>query len=148
MLIKRTPIPPAAASRRTFLKLMAASSGVLAVGSVLPATLASAEESPAAPPPFPKQPDAFVRIAPDNSVTVVVKHLDKGQGIATGLATIVAEELDADWSQMRTEFAPALVPLYANRAFGIQGTGGSTAINNSWDELRYSGAAARQMLVA
>ena len=147
MLIKRMPAPPAAASRRTFLKLMAASSGVLAVGSVLPATPAAAEESPAAPPPFPKQPDAFVRIAPDNSVTVVVKHLDKGQGIATGLATIVAEELDADWSQIRTEFAPAIVPLYANRAFGIQGTGGSSGINNSWDELRYSGAAARHMLV-
>src|SRR5579863_6525058 len=143
--------PPAAQpvpSRRTFLKLMAASTGVLAVGSVLSATAASAAETPAAPPPFPKQPDAFVRIAPDNTVTVVVKHLDKGQGIATGLATIVAEELDADWSQVRTEFAPAIVPLYANRAFGIQGTGGSSGINNSWDELRYSGAAARWMLVS
>src|SRR5579859_6101170 len=143
--------PPAAQpvpSRRTFLKLMAASTGVLAVGSVLSVTTASAAETPAAPPTFPKQADAFVRIAPDNTVTVVVKHLDKGQGIATGLATIVAEELDADWSQDRTEFAPAVVPLYANRAFGIQGTGGSSGINNSWDELRYSGAAAREMLVA
>lgn len=135
-------------SRRTFLKVMAASTGVLAVGSVLvPAFPASAEEK-TAPPAFPKQPDAFVRIAPDNSVTVVVKHLDKGQGIATGIATIVAEELDADWGQIRTEFAPAIVPLYANRAFGIQGTGGSSGINNSWDELRYSGAAARWMLVS
>ena len=138
---------PAAPSRRTFMKLMAASTGVLAVGSVLSATSALAEGTPAAP-SFPKQPDAFVRIAPDNTVTVVVKHLDKGQGIATGLATIVAEELDADWSQIRTEFAPAIVPLYANRGFGIQGTGGSSGINNSWDELRYSGAAAREMLVA
>jgi len=135
-------------SRRSFLKLMAASTGILAVGSILPLAAAPAEETPAAPPPFPKEPMAFVKIAPDNSVTVVVKHLDKGQGIATGLATIVAEELDADWSQVRTEFAPAVVPLYANHAFGIQGTGGSTSINNSWDELRYSGAAARQMLVA
>ena len=138
---------PAVPSRRAFLKVMAASTGILAVGSILPDAAAAAQES-AAPPPFPKQPDAFVRIAPDNSVTVVVKHLDKGQGIATGLATIVAEELDADWSQVRTEFAPAVVPLYANRAFGIQGTGGSSGINNSWDELRYSGAAARRMLVA
>jgi isoquinoline 1-oxidoreductase beta subunit len=147
MLIK-APAAPAVPSRRTFLKVMAASTGVLAVGSVLSAMPASAEETPAAPPPFIKQPSAFVRIAPDNTVTVVVKHLDKGQGIATGLATIVAEELDADWGQIRTEFAPAMVPLYANHAFGIQGTGGSSSINNSWDELRYSGAAARQMLVA
>jgi isoquinoline 1-oxidoreductase beta subunit len=135
-----------APSRRTFLKVMAASTGVLAIGSVVPVAGGSAQES--APAAFPKEPMAFVKIGSDNSVTVVVKHLDKGQGIATGLATIVAEELDADWSQIRTEFAPAQIPLYANHAFGIQGTGGSTGINNSWDELRYSGAAARQMLVA
>jgi len=137
------PIP----SRRTFLKLMGASTGVLAVGSVLPVLSAPAQEG-AAPPPFTKEPMAFVKIAPDNTVTVMIKHLDKGQGVATGLATIVAEELDADWSQIRTEFAPAMVPLYANHALGVQVTGGSTSINNSWDELRYSGAAARQMLVA
>lgn len=133
-------------SRRSFLQLMAASSGVLAIASVIPVAPLLAQEG--APAPFPKEPMAFVKIGSDNLVTVVVKHLDKGQGIATGLATIVAEELDADWSQMRTEFAPAQMPLYANHAFGIQGTGGSTSINNSWDELRYSGAAARQMLVA
>ena len=148
MYIKPSSQPAAAPSRRSFLKLMAASTGVLAVGSVLPAPSFAAEEGAATPPPFPKEPMAFVKISPDNSVTVVVKHLDKGQGVATGLATIVAEELDADWSQIRTEFAPAVAPLYANRAFGIQGTGGSSSINNSWDELRYSGAAARQMLIA
>ena len=134
-------------SRRSFLKMMAASTGVLAIGSVLPIADLLAEEG-AAPAPFVKEPSAFVRIGGDNSVTVVVKHLDKGQGVATGLATIVAEELDADWSQMRTEFSPAQLPVYANHAFGIQGTGGSTSIFNSWDELRYAGAAARQMLVA
>lgn len=139
-IITKTP------SRRSFLKLMAASTGVLAIGSVLPVADALSQEG--APPPFIKEPMAFVRIGADNKVTVVVKHLDKGQGVATGLATIVAEELDADWSQVRTEFAPAQVPLYANHAFGMQGTGGSSSINNSWDELRYSGAAARQMLVA
>ena len=69
-------LPQPLPSRRTFLKVMAASTGILAVGSVLPAGQAAAQEN-AAPPPFPKQPDAFVRIAPDNSVTVVVKHLDK-----------------------------------------------------------------------
>ncbi len=67
---------------------------------------------------MPPTPNAFVRIAPDNIVTVIVKHLDKGQGIATGLPTIVAEELDADWAQMRYEFAPANAQLYNNLAFG------------------------------
>lgn len=130
-------------SRRTFLKMAAASTGVLAVGVILPVPGTLAGE----PPKFPHEPLAFVRIASDNTVTVVSKHLDKGQGVTTGLATIVAEELDADWSQIRTEFAPAKVPLYANRAFGIQGTGGSTSIANSWDELRWAGAAMRMMLV-
>ena len=92
-------------------------------------------------------PNAFVRVAPDNTVTVIIKHLEMGQGVYTGLAAIVAEELDADWSQMRAEHAPADVKLYANLAFGIQGTGGSTAVANSWDQLRRAGAMARAMLV-
>ncbi len=90
-----------------------------------------------------------MRIAADDTVTVVIKHLDMGQGNTTGLATIVAEELDADWAQMRATFAPADASLYNNLAFGpIQGTGGSTAVANSWIQLRKAGAAARAMLVA
>ncbi len=92
--------------------------------------------------------NAFVRVGSDDTVTVVVKHLDKGQGITTGLATIVAEELGAGWSQMRSEFAPADVEKYANLAFGVQGTGGSTSIANSWMQLRTAAAGARAMLVA
>ena len=92
-------------------------------------------------------PNAFVRVAPDNTVTVIIKHLEMGQGVYTGLSAIVAEELDADWSQMRAESAPADVKLYANLAFGMQGTGGSTAVANSWDQLRKAGATARAMLV-
>jgi isoquinoline 1-oxidoreductase beta subunit len=93
-------------------------------------------------------PNAFIRIAPDNTVTILSKHIEFGQGPFTGLATIVAEELDADWSQMRAEHAPADAKLYNNTAFGpIQGTGGSTAIANSWDQLRQAGATARAMLV-
>ncbi|MGH8502420.1 MAG: molybdopterin cofactor-binding domain-containing protein [Gammaproteobacteria bacterium] len=88
----------------------------------------------------------FIRIGTDNTVTVLCKHLDKGQGVTTGLPTIVAEELDAAWSQMRAEFAPANAKLYQNLAFGVQGTGGSTAIANSWMQLRTAGAAARAML--
>jgi isoquinoline 1-oxidoreductase subunit beta len=72
-----------------------------------------------------------------------------GQGTYTGLATIVAEELDADWAQIRVESAPADASKYANLAFGtIQGTGGSSAMANSWMQLRNAGATARAMLVA
>src|SRR5256714_14929695 len=90
----------------------------------------------------------FVKIAPDNTVTVMVKHLEMGQGPYTGLATLVAEELDADWSQMRAEGAPANNDLYKNLAFGIQGTGGSTAVANSYEQMRRAGATARAVLVA
>jgi isoquinoline 1-oxidoreductase beta subunit len=93
-------------------------------------------------------PNAFLRIAPDNTVTVLVKHIEFGQGPYTGLATLVAEELDADWSQMRAESAPSDPELYKNLAFGLQGTGGSTAIANSYQQMRQAGAAARAMLVA
>ncbi|MGA8823592.1 MAG: xanthine dehydrogenase family protein molybdopterin-binding subunit [Pseudolabrys sp.] len=94
-------------------------------------------------------PNAFVRVAPDNTVTVIIKHVEMGQGTYTGLATIVAEELDADWSQVRAESAPADATRYNNLLFGqIQGTGGSTAVANSWDQLRQAGATARAMLVA
>src|SRR5437588_5892595 len=90
----------------------------------------------------------FVKIAPDNTVTVMIKHLEMGQGPYTGLATLVAEELDADWGQMRAEGAPANNDLYKNLAFGIQGTGGSTAVANSYEQIRKAGATARAMLVA
>ncbi len=92
-------------------------------------------------------PNAFIRVAPDHSVTVLVKHIEFGQGPFTGLATLVAEEMDADWGQMRAEHAPADVKLYANLAFGVQGTGGSTAIANSFDQIRKAAATARVMLV-
>src|SRR5687767_1078127 len=90
----------------------------------------------------------FVKISPDNTVTVMIKHLEMGQGPYTGLATLVAEELDADWAQMRAEGAPANNDLYKNLAFGIQGTGGSTAVANSYEQMRKAGATARALLVA
>jgi len=93
-------------------------------------------------------PNAFVRIASDNTVTVVSKHLEMGQGTYTGLATLLAEELDADWEQVRVEGAPADVTRYKNSLLGIQATGGSTAMANSFEQMRSAGAAARAMLVA
>ncbi|GMG84602.1 xanthine dehydrogenase family protein molybdopterin-binding subunit [Paralimibaculum aggregatum] len=93
-------------------------------------------------------PNAFIRVAPDNTVTVLIKHIEFGQGPMTGLATLVAEEMDASWDQMRAEHAPSDPQIYANLAFGIQGTGGSTAIANAYLQMRRAGAAARAMLVA
>jgi len=90
----------------------------------------------------------FVRIAPDGVVTVISKHIEFGQGNHAGLAAIVAEEMDADWDKVRVEQAPANAKLYGNKFMGgTQGTGGSSAIPSSWDQLRQAGAAARAMFV-
>lgn len=89
----------------------------------------------------------FVRIAPDGVVTVVSKHIEFGQGNHAGLAAIVAEEMDADWTKVRVEQAPAIAKVFANTGMGVQGTGGSSAISNSWDQLRKAGASTRAMFV-
>lgn len=132
-------------SRRNFLKGSAAVG--LVIGFSLPlgrrAAAAAATESAAA-----FAPNAFLRIAPDSTVTVVCKHIEFGQGPYTGIATILADEIDADWDQVRVVSAPADAERYKNFAFGAQGTGGSTAIANSWDQLRNAGAEARARLIA
>lgn len=93
-------------------------------------------------------PNAFLRIGTDGTVTVVSKHLEMGQGVYTGLATLVAEELDADWLRVTVEGAPADAKRYSNLFWKAQGTGGSTAIANSYEQMRRAGATARAMLVA
>jgi isoquinoline 1-oxidoreductase beta subunit len=139
---RNQPLP--VLSRRHFLQGSTAMAGALVVATSIdlkPALAATASDPP--------MPNAFIRIAPDNTVTVMIKHLDKGQGIATGLTTIVADELDADWAQMRSAFAPADAAIYNNLFFGpIQGTGGSTSTANSWQQMRKAGAAARALLIA
>ncbi|HUL91312.1 MAG TPA: xanthine dehydrogenase family protein molybdopterin-binding subunit [Burkholderiales bacterium] len=136
-------------SRRDFLKAGAG----LTLGVALPGALAQMAgpgqggTGAAAAAAF--EPNAFVRIGSDNTVTVIVKHLEMGQGTYTGLPTLVAEELDADWSQIRVEGAPADASRYNNLFMGpMQGTGGSTAMANSFEQMRKAGAAARAMLVA
>lgn len=95
------------------------------------------------------EPNAFLRIGTDSSVTVIAKHLEMGQGTFTGLATLIAEELDADWEQVRVEGAPANAKKYNNLAWGpYQGTGGSSAMANSFEQMRQAGATAKAMLVA
>jgi isoquinoline 1-oxidoreductase beta subunit len=89
----------------------------------------------------------FIRIGADGAVTVVSKHIEFGQGSSAGLAAIVAEEMDADWDKVKVVQAPAIAKVYANLGMGVQGTGGSSAIANSWEQLRKAGAGARAMLV-
>ncbi|MCW3848533.1 xanthine dehydrogenase family protein molybdopterin-binding subunit [Sphingomonas sp. LB-2] len=115
-------------------------------GLVLGVALPAAGRAARALPDAPFAPNAFVRVSPDNLVTIIIKHVEMGQGPATGLATIVADEMDADWSQVRVEFSPANDALYKNLYFGTMGTGGSSAIANSWEQMRGAGASARAML--
>lgn len=135
---------PLGLNRRSFLAVAGGAGVGLMVGLRPDAAAALAPAEAKAAIEF----NPFVKIAPDGAVTVVVKHLDKGQGIATGLATLIAEELDADWAQVRTEFAPADPKRYANLAFQAQGTGGSTSLANSWEQYRTAAATARAMLVS
>src|SRR5688500_4959407 len=130
-------------TRRTAVQSMAG----LVIGFYLPRGLRAASAAPTnAAALF--APNAFVRIGTDNTVSVLIKHIEFGQGPFTGLATLVAEELDADWSQIRAEHAPSNPELYKNLLFGVQGTGGSSAVANSYDQMRQAGATARAMLVA
>jgi isoquinoline 1-oxidoreductase subunit beta len=92
-------------------------------------------------------PNAFIRIDPQGVTTLVMPQTEMGQGIYTALAMILAEELDADYAAIVLEHAPANEKLYANPAFGIQATGGSTSVRAFWKSLRAAGATARAMLV-
>lgn len=137
-------------SRRDFFRIGLVASAGLTLAAFVP-TESFAESVPAAAPKpgAAFAPSAFVRIAEDSTVTVICKHTEMGQGTYTGLPTIVAEELDADWAQVRAEGAPANAKLYNNLLWGpAQGTGGSSSIANSYAQLRHAGATARAMLVA
>ena len=140
---------PRRIERRAFLKgAGAASVAALTIGFEWSGSTQSAHALAAPIDPAAFAPNAFVRIGADNIITVISKHVELGQGAYTGLATVLADELDADWAQVRVESAPADATRYANLAFGkIQGTGGSSAIANSWQQLRDAGAKARAMLL-
>jgi isoquinoline 1-oxidoreductase subunit beta len=125
-------------SRRGFMLTSAAVAGSLVVGCAPQTTVSGGIAL-----------GDFVRIGKDGSVSVVAKLLEMGQGTHTGLAAIVAEELDADWAKVSVETAPADPLKYYNTFFGkgLMIVGGSTGIANSWTQLRLAGAAARAVLV-
>ncbi len=134
-------------SRRRFLGTTASLAGGLVIACFVPFGRGRlfAQEG-AAPATAAMDPNAFVRIGRDNTITILIKHSEMGQGVATSLPMVVAEELDCDWSKVRMENAPN-AQVYANSAFGIQGTGGSTSTLESFDQMRQAGAMARAMLV-
>jgi isoquinoline 1-oxidoreductase beta subunit len=136
-------------SRRGFLKITGLAGGGLILGVVLPSPGDCRAEAtaPASGVGAVFTPNAFVRVAPDGTVTVVANRSEMGQGVYTSLALLVAEEIDAEWSRVRVESAP-VDPAYNNPGFGMQVTGGSNSTRSEWTPLRKAGAAARAMLVA
>jgi len=138
-----------APSRRQFLKAGALIGGGLVVGFVVPGARRFADAAPAQAAAVSTgfAPNAFLRVGEDDTVTVLLSHSEMGQGIWTGLAMLIAEELDADWSKIRVEHAPA-AQAYAHTAFGMQMTGGSTSTWSEFDRYRQAGATARALLVA
>ncbi|WIO74667.1 xanthine dehydrogenase family protein molybdopterin-binding subunit [Porticoccaceae bacterium LTM1] len=137
-------------SRRSFLKLSSTAGAGLALGVHLSLSGCSENKEPSKVTPEGTEfsANAFVRIDPDNTVHLVMKHFEMGQGTFTGLATLIAEELDASWDQVVCESAPADGTRYNNLSWGpVQGTGGSSAMNNAFMQMRRAGAAARKMMV-
>jgi isoquinoline 1-oxidoreductase beta subunit len=137
-------------NRRNFLKLVGGVGAGLTLALNTPAVFAElAGKASSSDASGDLAPNAFIRIGTDNRVSVVIKHLEMGQGTYTGLATLVAEELDANWNQIQPEGAPADAKRYNNLHWGpMQGTGGSSAMANSFEQLRLAGATAKAMLVA
>jgi isoquinoline 1-oxidoreductase beta subunit len=128
-------------SRRGFLKLIGVGSAA-GIALQFPSAHASAKG-----PDGELIPNDFLQITPDNRISVVVKHLEMGQGTYTGLASLVAEELDANWDQIDVVSAPADAGRYKNLFWGAQGTGGSSGLANSFMQMREAGATARAMMV-
>ena len=131
-------------SRRDFIKAGAVAGGGLVLGFFMPGANKFAAAAEAPKPAY--APNAFLRIAPDNTVTVMVNRLEFGQGVHTSLPMLIAEELDCDWSQVRGELAPA-ADVYKDPSFGMQITGGSGSVAHSYIQYREIGARARAMLI-
>ena len=130
-------------TRRSFLKATAAAGGGLMIGVYLPVRGGAAAQTAAA-----FEPNVWIRITPDDTVRIMLTQIEMGQGVMTSMPMLVAEELDVDWTTIRTEWAPADAAKYGNPNFGGQQlTAGSNSVRGMWKILREAGAAARAMLV-
>ena len=134
--------PSTAPSRRAFLKVSAAAGGGLLLHAMLPSLARAAVTDPLSAPRAGATLNAFIRIAPNGTVTIMSKNPEIGQGIKTMLPMVIAEELDVDWKHVRVEQAPVDAAK-----FGRQFAGGSMATPLNYEPLRRVGAAGRQMLV-
>src|SRR5712691_3186435 len=132
--------------RRGFLRVTAGAAGGLLVSLYLDLP-AFAQEGNQTPPPKVYPPDAFVHVKPDGKILITVNRLEFGQGVQTALPMILADELDADWSEVIADLAPA-ADVYKDPLFGIQMVGGSGSIAHSFQQYRELGAKTRAMLVA
>ena len=132
-------------SRRSFLRVSASAAGGLIVSLYLDLPMMSQETVQPKPKVYP--PDAFVHIKPDGKIVIQVNRLEFGQGVQTSLPMILADEMDADWSQVVSELAPA-ADNYKDPLFGIQMVGGSGSVAHSFQQYRELGARTRAMLIA
>ncbi|HEX7289313.1 MAG TPA: xanthine dehydrogenase family protein molybdopterin-binding subunit [Candidatus Angelobacter sp.] len=136
-------------TRRAFLRASTTAAGGLLVSLYfdLPLGAAGQEGQEAKPQPKVYPPDAFVHIRPDGKIVIQVNRLEFGQGVQTALPMLLADEMDADWSQVIAELAPA-ADVYRDPLFGIQMVGGSGSIAHSFEQYRQLGAKVRAMLIA
>ncbi len=135
---------PGTMARRDFLSVVAFAGSGLVLGVHVPTRRRDgAPDAPGAE----FAPNAFVRVATDGTVTVVIGYSEMGQGILTALPMLVAEELEVDPATIRFEQGPA-ADEYKNPLFGLQATGGSSTVRGMWEPMRRAGAAAREMLLA
>src|SRR6188474_165330 len=132
-------------NRRSFIQLTTAAAGGLLISLYLDKPAALAAQQPSPPKVYP--PDAFVHVRRDGHIVITVNRLEFGQGVQTSLPMILADEMDADWSKVIAELAPA-ADVYKDPLFGIQMVGGSGSIAHSYQQYRELGAKTRAMLVA
>ncbi|MGE3262038.1 MAG: molybdopterin cofactor-binding domain-containing protein [Bacteriovoracia bacterium] len=130
-------------TRRAFLQTSALTLGGLVVAFHIPFALKKAFAAEAAAAGL--EPNAFVHIAPDGTITLIINKLEMGQGVNTSMAQLIAEELECDWTKIRSVSAP-VAPVYNHTTFGMQMTGGSSALASSWEQHRKVGATMRELL--
>src|SRR5713226_10407074 len=131
--------------RRSFIRASATVAGGMLISLYLDLPLTAQEAGQAKPKTYP--PDAFVHINPDGKIIIQVNRLEFGQGVQTSLPLLLADEMDADWSHVVSELAPA-ADVYRDPVYGIQLVGGSGSIAHSFQQYRELGAKTRAMLVA